>query len=128
MTYAPQDDPELIAILGANLTAQFTPAARDTIKWEASKFPAGVARVVTAVLNDPSVRSPCPVILDRLRREQHHDTTTPTRTTSPIPAYRAPTTEPPHCPTCGFPTHGYVPVRNAQDGCETCGRPHATTP
>lgn len=115
----PQDDPELVAILGANLVAQLAPDARSMVKWEATKYPGGVARVANAVRNDPSIRNAAAVLLDRLKREQHHDTTSP-----PMPARsvtRNPGPQP--CPTCGKPPYGYRPVH---DGCRTCGRPHTT--
>lgn len=128
------DDPELVAIMGPNLTAQFTPAARATLKWEATKHPGGVARVVAAVIADPSIRNHCAVILDRITREQHHDLTSPTerylRTPRRDPFPYAPLGERPTCPTCGRSPYG--PHRNPETACRTCGRDdapdHARTP
>lgn len=119
----PDDDPELVAILGANLLPRFNPEARATLKWEATKHPAGVARIARAVLDDPSIRNPCGVILHRLEQREHLDAT-PTPTPRTWPA-ATPPRGPQPCPTCGNPPYGYRPVI---DGCRTCGRPHTTRP
>lgn len=115
----PQDDPELVAILGPNMTAQLSQPARNSVKTSADAHPQGVARIAREVLRDPSIRNPVGVLLDRLSRGQHLDA-------EPRPSSSWATPRPlgpQPCPTCGQPPYGYRPVT---DGCRTCGRPNTT--
>lgn len=119
--FVPDDDPELVAIIGANLLPQFGAPARSTLKWEASKHPAGVARVVRDVLADPSIRNPCAIILHRVvELRQHLDATPPPAARVWPPPFRPPPGER-TCPTCHEPVFG-APRSRGSDACPTCGR------